>query len=301
MLKDMAFDVSKRKCKNSMGQMFCIESALVKKTILKWFNKKFKQQFVELNLMKKLRYEKQNPVNWKTDKCVICKFPLKVEPTNFKTPDDEMSFGDFVIRYEHKFLRNIYANEQIKDPYRLKDLESYYEMLKEYIAVCVGLLALLNNFNRNDFRNSAVENFVNDNFYGDKIIDIKITIAQTEIENALSTSFGKVTKLNLKIYACVYDNLINFPRSDINYETITTNKFFINIHRLIKVKFHLHHSHITRKIQGHAHDFCNTAVTEKTMLDILLYSMLLLHTIYLVLTCIILSRLTLHLLGVLNL
>ena len=41
-----------------MGQMFCIESALVKKTILKWFNKKFKRQFVELNPIKKLRYEK---------------------------------------------------------------------------------------------------------------------------------------------------------------------------------------------------------------------------------------------------
>ena len=52
MLKDMAFDVSKRKCKNSMGQMFCIESALVKKTLLKWFNKKYKQQFVQLNPIK---------------------------------------------------------------------------------------------------------------------------------------------------------------------------------------------------------------------------------------------------------
>ena len=40
-LKDMAFDVSKRKCKNNMRQMFCIESALVKKIILKWFKKKF--------------------------------------------------------------------------------------------------------------------------------------------------------------------------------------------------------------------------------------------------------------------
>ena len=181
MLKDMAFDVSKRKCKNSMGQMFCIESALVKKTILKWFNKKFKQQFVELNPIKKLRYEKQNPVNWKTDKCVICQFPLKVEPTNFKTPDDEMSFGDFVIRYEHKFLRNIYTSEQIKDSYHLKGLEGYYEIFEEYIAICGGLLPLLNNFNRNDFINSAVENFFNDNFYGDEIIEIKNTIAQTEI------------------------------------------------------------------------------------------------------------------------
>ena len=41
MLKDMAFDVSKRKCKNNMRQMFCIESALVKKIILKWFKKIF--------------------------------------------------------------------------------------------------------------------------------------------------------------------------------------------------------------------------------------------------------------------
>ena len=91
-------------------------------------------------------------------------------------------------------------------------------------------MPLLNNFNGNDFINSAVENFFNDNFYGDEIIEIKNTIAQTEIKNALPTSFGKVLKFNLKIYAYVYDNLINFPRSDIDYETITTNKFFINVH-----------------------------------------------------------------------
>ena len=85
-----------------------------------------------------------------------------------------------------------------------------------------------------------------------------------QTKKALSSTFGKVPKLNLKIYAYVFDELINFPRSDIDYETITTNKFFINVHPLIKVKFHLHHSHITEKIYGYAHDFCNTAVIEKT-------------------------------------
>ena len=35
MLKDMAFEVSKRKSKNSVGQMFSIESALVKKNNFK--------------------------------------------------------------------------------------------------------------------------------------------------------------------------------------------------------------------------------------------------------------------------
>ena len=52
------------------------------------------------------------------------------------------------------------------------------------------------------------------------------------------------------------------------YETITTNKFLTNFHDLIKVKFHLHHSHITRKIFGYTHDFCNTAVIDQTQPDI---------------------------------
>ena len=34
MLKDAAFEVSKRKCKNSLGQMFSIERALAKKALL---------------------------------------------------------------------------------------------------------------------------------------------------------------------------------------------------------------------------------------------------------------------------
>ena len=136
-----------------------------------------------------------------------------------------MFFGDFVIHYEHKFLRNIYTDEQIKDSYHLEDLESYYKIFEEYIMICIGLLALLNNFNRNDFINFATEHFVEDKFAGDEINEIKNTINQTEIKNALSTTHGNVPKLNLKIYAYVYDELVCFTGSDIDYETITTNKF----------------------------------------------------------------------------
>ena len=63
MLKDMAFEVSKRKCKNTVKQMFSIESALVKKTLLKWFNAKFKREFDKINPIQKLRFEIQNPIN----------------------------------------------------------------------------------------------------------------------------------------------------------------------------------------------------------------------------------------------
>ena len=64
MLKDMAFEVAKRKCKNSIGKMFSIESALVKKTLLNWFNLKIKRSFDKINPIAKLRYESQNAINW---------------------------------------------------------------------------------------------------------------------------------------------------------------------------------------------------------------------------------------------
>ena len=153
---------------------------------------------------------------------MICKFPIKLEPTNFQTPDDEMSFGDFVICYKHKFLRDIYTEKQIKDSRHVKDLESYYEIFEEYILICIGLLALLNNFNRHDFINVATEEFVEDKFAGEEISEIKNATNKTEIKNALSTTYRNVPKINLKVYAYVYDKLFCFPRSDLDYETVTT-------------------------------------------------------------------------------
>ena len=90
----------------------------------------------------------------------------------------------------------------------------------------ICLLALLNNFNKNDFINLTNEEFVEDKFVGDDVGNIKRTINQTEIKNALSTMHGNVPKFNLKVYAYVYDELVCFPRSDIQFETITTNNFF---------------------------------------------------------------------------
>ena len=62
-LKDIAIDVSKRKCKNTMGQMFCIECALVKKALLDWFNKKYRTQYLKISAFVKIQYERNNPVN----------------------------------------------------------------------------------------------------------------------------------------------------------------------------------------------------------------------------------------------
>ena len=125
------------------------------------------------------------------------------------------------------------------------------------------MLALLNSVNRHNFINYAIKKFVEDNFAGEEISEIKNTITKTEIKNLLiGNDFKNIPKFNLKVYAYVYNELIIFPRSDIQYDTITTNKCFINVYRLIRGKVYLDHSHITGEIIGYAHEFCNSILTE---------------------------------------
>ena len=61
-LKDSALEVSRKKCKNAIALMFSIELCLVK-NILAWFNRKIKSQHLEINLLTKNKYEKDQPIN----------------------------------------------------------------------------------------------------------------------------------------------------------------------------------------------------------------------------------------------
>ena len=94
--------------------------------------------------------------------------------------------------------------------------------------ICIGLIAMLNNFDKDDFISLPTEEFVEERFAGDDIRDIKNTINQTEIKNAFLMTRENVFKFNLKIYAYVHEQLLIFPPSEIEYETITTNNYFLH-------------------------------------------------------------------------
>ena len=193
---------------------------------MEWFNKKFKSQYLEIDILIKNQYERKNPIDWENDKCVICKMSLKIDPTNHKSSNNEMTYGVFFIRFEHKFLRNIYSYDELTQSEDICSLENYY---------------------------TAYD-------VDDDIDKLKSNIELIEIKNYVKSN--KIPKFNLKLYALVYNSLIEFPRSKFNYETITTNNFFGNVHKYIKVKIDLHHSHITGEIFGYSHDFCNWKVEE---------------------------------------
>ena len=118
-------------------------------------------------------YEQKNSINWEKDKCVICKMPLKIEPTSFEMPDDKMTYGDFVIRFEHKFIRNIYTSKQIKQSDYLKYLENYYKAYQKFISISIGFLSMFNNYNRNDEINVETSEFIEESFANDTIDELK--------------------------------------------------------------------------------------------------------------------------------
>ena len=47
-------------------------------------------------------------------------------------PDDEMTYGDFVICFEHMFIRNFYTYDKIKESHHLETLEKYYEIYRYF-------------------------------------------------------------------------------------------------------------------------------------------------------------------------
>ena len=84
---------------------------------------------------------------------------------------------------------------------------------------------MFNNYNKNDEINTEVSDFIEENYANDTIDSLKNRVMQTEIKNALHSSAGRVPKFNWKVYAFVY-MLVYFLKSNIQYETFTTNTFF---------------------------------------------------------------------------
>ena len=191
-LYDQALHVSTRKCKNSLAQMFCIEVAFVKKTLLSWFNKKIAQQFKQLSQADILKFQQEKPLDYRNDKCMICKMPIRISATTSQKADPDMTFGDFIIRYEYKFIRNIYTQEQLDWSNDLKSLDAYYESFETFIHFAVELCRLLSDYTKTELCNLSmtVRAFLETNFADCDIHCIKNQIMQTDIKNALSASQG---------------------------------------------------------------------------------------------------------------
>ena len=90
--------------------------------------------------------------------------------------------------------------------------------------------------------------------------NLKDKISETEVK---SKQKSVIPKFNLKLYAFFNQKIMCFPRTDFERETVATNNLFESVHKLLNVKIHLHHSHVTGEIIGYTHDFLGNWVVRQ--------------------------------------
>ena len=258
-LRDCALSVADRKNCNAISEMFSTELKFASDCLLKWFYSKNKK--LELSINEKREYEVKNPIDWENGKCEICTFPLHVNPSDKVNSRKMTSYGDFIIQKEHKFLRNIFSKEDLEKSDAIKNIESFHEIFSKYLRICVFAEKSVNSLK--DFSechfNELIE-FIDEHLPElSDFIELKEKISETEVK---SKQKSKISKFTLKIYAFFYQKIMSFPMTNFECETVTTNDLFENVHKLLNVKIHLHHSHVTGEIIGYSHDFCNWIVRE---------------------------------------
>ena len=88
----------------------------------------------------------------------------------------EMSYGNFFIRFELKFWRNIYSDEELVESTQTNTLENYYLSYQKFINICIGVLSIFGtNSNIDDSTNTDLKEFLEEKF--PEIYDIdKLTL-----------------------------------------------------------------------------------------------------------------------------
>ena len=254
-LRDAALEVHQKNNKNAIAEMFTIELKFVSDCLIKWFNAKNKK--IELSMSEKKNYELKNPIDWENGKCQICTFPLDVKPSD-EICTDKMTYCDFIIQKEHKFLRNVLSKDELSKSDAIETVESFHENFKKFLRICIFADNAIKTYNEfDDCPHDELINFLKENLEIENFNELKEKISETKVK-----STSKISKFKIQIYAFFYNEIMNFPSTSFESDTFTTKYLFEFVHKIINVKIHLHHSHVTGEIKGYSHDFCNWIVRE---------------------------------------
>ena len=144
-----------------------------------------------------------------------------------------MSYGDFFIRYEYTFLKNIYTKDELRSAPQIRTLGDYYKTFQKFIKICTALQEKFIShvdFSDIDEFDPELKEFIQTKCNSTTLKEIQNDIENTEIENIIKNTSYKIPRFNLKLYAFVYNKFLEFPKSDITYDTTTTNNFSVFIY-----------------------------------------------------------------------
>ena len=97
----------------------------------------------------KRKYGIKHLIDWSRDHCCFCTFPLEINPPFYDADEKTMSYVDFIIFKEHKFLRNIFSSEELAKTDSMKRVKRFHENFVRFLNIaiffCKTLLILVMN------------------------------------------------------------------------------------------------------------------------------------------------------------
>ena len=211
--------------------MFSIELKFTVDCLKFWFEKKHK--IIEIEVDFKSEFKQNNPLT-KTTLCCLCDLNIESRATN--------GWADHVFKAEHLFLENIFTQKEMGSM-GIDKFEHFSKKLNRILDMVTPFCTSIENKSMSS--NSKIDKIV------EKIKKIKTSRDDDK----------KATKE--KTIGCLYSQSINFLSSDkVKRDFPISDKFLSNMIAIFKNQVVLHHSHVTSKIIGYAHDFCNQKCRE---------------------------------------
>ena len=177
-----------------------------------------------------------------------------------------MSYLDFLIKKEYSFLKNIFDENDLKESKSICNLENCYDKMQLFLHLKVSEIELKSTSFFNEISDDLLEGFLMeycDAYQYDVEGLVENEIRKFEVKHNKTM---KMPKFTLQLYSFLYDCLMNFPSVNFHeIKIVTTRGFMKEIYRVVNFKVHIHHSHVTGKIHGYSHDFCNWKVRENQL------------------------------------
>ena len=146
-----------------------------------------------------------------------------------------MSYSDFIILKEHKFLRNIFSEEDLLKTKSLRNIEQYHFASQKFLTISIFLEDSLNTLTEfHECCNDELIKFWVEKCEGcDDFNEMKEAIEDITIKTKQGS---KISKFVLQIYVFVYQRIMDFPRGCFDFETLTTNDLLILFIKLSTLK-----------------------------------------------------------------
>ena len=233
-LRDAALAVENRKKKTALEEMFSVELKFTVHSLKFWFNKN--KKVLETTQEQRLQFV-QNSIR---QTCCLCDFPLQSRADN--------GWFQHTCKAEHLFLENIYSAREMYQM-GIAEFDIYFDKLKQILDKVDDFCASLETENRISISNGKTNPEINE------------IVKKIKQINTSKKDQNEATKE--KTIGFLYKTAINFlPTDKISGDFPMSARFLQNMIFIHTNQLAIHHSHVTGKIIGYAHKYCNLQIRE---------------------------------------